>query len=74
MDLQMPSMDGIEATYSIRNLSDAQKSRVPIIALSANAFSTDEEQCFKAGMNAYLSKPVHPAKLLGCIEEVIAPV
>jgi signal transduction histidine kinase/ActR/RegA family two-component response regulator len=73
MDLQMPAMDGIEATYSIRNLPESQKSRVPIIALSANAFSTDEEQCFKAGMNAYLSKPVHPAKLLSCIDEIIAP-
>jgi signal transduction histidine kinase/CheY-like chemotaxis protein len=73
MDLQMPTMDGIEATYSIRNLPELHKSRVPIIALSANAFSTDEEQCIKAGMNAYLSKPVHPAKLLGCIDEVIAP-
>ena len=73
MDLQMPAMDGIEATYSIRNLPETQKSRVPIIALSANAFSTDEEQCFKAGMNAYLSKPVHPAKLLACIDGIIAP-
>jgi CheY-like chemotaxis protein len=59
MDLQMPVMDGLEATKRIREgeAGDAAKN-IKIIALTANALSGDESRCLKQGMNAYLSKPI----------------
>lgn len=59
MDCQMPVMNGYEATIKIRSL-DGNGSNVPIIALTANAFQDDLEQCLKAGMSDYLSKPFRP--------------
>ena len=57
MDLEMPVLDGIQATRRIRALA-GPAGRVPIIALTANALPGDEEDCLGAGMNGYLSKPV----------------
>ncbi len=57
MDMQMPVMNGLEATSEIRRLEAKRGSHVPIIALTANAFATDEQQCLQAGMDAHLSKP-----------------
>ncbi|MCP5142656.1 MAG: response regulator [Gammaproteobacteria bacterium] len=58
MDVQMPVMDGVEATRRIRALDDADKSAVTIVALTANAMKGDEERFLKAGMNDYLTKPI----------------
>jgi CheY-like chemotaxis protein len=56
MDLNMPEMDGYTTTYMIRNLPSAQ-SRIPIIALTADAMKEDKERCLEAGMDNYISKP-----------------
>ncbi|MEZ0262579.1 MAG: ATP-binding protein [Alphaproteobacteria bacterium] len=57
MDCHMPEMDGYTATAEIRKLKDKPCAKMPIVAMTANAMSGDEERCLKAGMNAYISKP-----------------
>ena len=57
MDIQMPNMDGYQATKLIRNLSDGRRT-IPIIAMTANAFAEDERQALAAGMNAHVAKPI----------------
>ena len=64
MDCQMPIMDGIEATRKIRlREGDLGLTQVPIIALTANAFSKDRQNCLEAGMNDFLTKPLLPEQL-----------
>ena len=58
MDIQMPNMDGYKATQAIRRLADKKKAGIPIIAMTANAFSEDIQRSLAAGMNAHISKPV----------------
>jgi two-component system, sensor histidine kinase and response regulator len=60
MDVQMPEMDGHEATRAIRSAGY----RMPIIAMTANAMKGDREKCMVSGMDDYISKPVDPEKLL----------
>ncbi len=63
MDIQMPVMDGYEATRRIRRLGNVEQAYVPIVAMTAKAFSADIEKAMEAGMNAYVAKPIDVAVL-----------
>ena len=63
MDIQMPVMNGLEATGQIRKLADPEKASIPIIAMTANAFVEDRQRCLEAGMNDHLGKPIDPELL-----------
>jgi CheY-like chemotaxis protein len=68
MDVQMPEVDGLEATRKIRDLPIAHAG-VPVIAITANALHGDDQRCFEAGMNDYITKPIDRARLLGKVSE-----
>ena len=71
MDVRMPVMDGLEATSRIRQLERKDATKIPIIALTANAFDEDVQRSLQAGMNAHLSKPVDPDTLFKTLKELI---
>ena len=71
MDIQMPVMDGYEATRAIRALPDREKARIPILAMTANAFHEDKTNAVTAGMNGHVAKPVDPAQLASALAAVI---
>jgi CheY-like chemotaxis protein len=73
MDCQMPVMDGFEATRAIRGLGDEKRSRLPIIAVTANVMEGDRERCFDSGMDDYLPKPVDMLALKAAIERNLKP-
>lgn len=72
MDMQMPVMDGIEATRAIRKAERAGKPRIPVIAMTANVMEGDRERCLAAGMDDFISKPIEWSKLFDVIERVMA--
>jgi two-component system, sensor histidine kinase and response regulator len=68
MDLQMPEMDGFEATAALREREKEMGTHLPVIALTAHALKGDEEQCLEAGMDGYLTKPIRPQELDAVLE------
>ena len=71
MDVQMPEMDGLEATAAIRAKERNTSRHVPIIAMTAHAMRGDRERCLDQGMDGYISKPIVPRELLESIEAAI---
>ena len=70
MDIQMPRLDGFEATRRIRAMGRPDAAKVPIFAMTANAFAEDEEKSRQAGMNAHLSKPLETSAVLAAMNEI----
>ena len=71
MDMRMPEMDGLEATRRIRTMDRPDAKKIPVIALTANAFDEDVQRSMQAGLNAHLSKPVEPDILFETLEELL---
>jgi CheY-like chemotaxis protein len=72
MDVQMPEMDGFEATAAIREKERSTGRRVPIIAMTAHAMKGDEARCLMAGMDGYISKPISPKSLFETLERYLS--
>ncbi|MBQ9480421.1 MAG: response regulator [Selenomonadaceae bacterium] len=72
MDMQMPVLNGLEATKRIRSLDRTDAKKIPIIALTANAFDEDVQRSMQAGMNSHLSKPIEPDTIYRTLEKLIS--
>ena len=70
-DIQMPIMDGYKATRAIRRFSDKKKAGIPIVAMTANAFTEDKERALESGMNDHMAKPIDMKVLMSVLEEQI---
>jgi CheY-like chemotaxis protein len=71
MDVQMPEMDGLEATRAIRETERDSGKHIPIIAMTAHVMKGDRERCLEAGMDGYVSKPIKIKELFAAIEELV---
>lgn len=71
MDIQMPIMDGYEATRQIRAMEDPARSSVPIVAMTANAFDEDRQKAMEAGMNGHVAKPIDILKLMDILKDIL---
>jgi CheY-like chemotaxis protein/HPt (histidine-containing phosphotransfer) domain-containing protein len=78
MDLQMPRLDGLQATRAIRRheqkMRGAQARRLPIVAVTAHALSTDRDACLSAGMDEYVTKPIRKRELMAALDHLFPPV
>ena len=74
MDVQMPIMDGFEATAKIRQIEQGGDAHIPIVALTAHALDGDRDRCLQAGMDAYVSKPFRSAELFATIEQLVEAI
>jgi CheY-like chemotaxis protein len=72
MDVQMPEMDGFEATAAIRQKEKSLGTHIPIIAMTAHAMKGDQERCLSAGMDEYLTKPIQIDELIKVTEGLMA--
>jgi CheY-like chemotaxis protein len=72
MDVQMPEMDGFEATAAVRAKEKATGGHVPIVAMTAHAMKGDRERCLQVGMDGYISKPLQPSELFEAVEGLAA--
>jgi two-component system sensor histidine kinase/response regulator len=72
MDVQMPEMDGLEATSILRQREQEREGHQPVIALTAHAMKGDQERCLAAGMDGYLTKPIRPQELDEILDKYIA--
>lgn len=71
MDIQMPNMDGYKATQLIRSLKDEEKSSIPIIAMTANAFESDRKKAMENGMNGHITKPISVAVIRDVLADIL---
>jgi len=71
MDIQMPVMDGYEATRAVRKFENPAKANIPIVAMTANAFDEDRQKALEAGMNGHLAKPIDVQKLMKTLKEIL---
>lgn len=71
MDIQMPNMNGYEATRTIRALADTDKANIPILAMTANAFEEDKREAMRAGMNGHLGKPINVNELMKALAGIL---
>ena len=72
MDVQMPVMDGYQATRAIRQLEDKALASIPILAMTANAFEEDKQEALRSGMDGHIAKPIDIKKLIETLDRVLA--
>lgn len=72
MDIQMPIMNGYEATKQIRAMDNSKLANIPIIAMTANAFDEDKKAALDAGMNGHIAKPIDVPKLMELLQEILS--